>query len=361
MPFFAGSRRIVVRVKGVVRPSAGLKVRPMTSSQILTAAVLTAGLLIAASPASADVLAGGHELVVLAEPAAPVSTGAAGPMDLTLTWTVREIFAGEPDSVTIAVRHQQVEPAQVTSLAEGGRWILLADRDEERPGRWAAPMPLRATPAAVEAFRKWSAPPDVRPERDLGTVVAEVREAEPARPPALLATVPEPVIEPEAAVEARAVVAEGPVVETVADDVIPDSPFDRDAAPAGFAAERVTVADSRRLVSATSPAPVEPAAASVETVAADEAEPVRVMRIAKVQVPTQEPSPVASEPATVRRPAPLPGPSAAPGEPPHTWQPALQPSSGPGLPPPPPSRPLGPALSERDDLKKAKPSTDEGA
>jgi len=309
---------ISVRVKGGSGATPGRRYAPMTCNRLLSAAAaLAVSLPLAALPLRADVLAGGHELVVLAEPAAPAAPGISGPIDLTLTWTVREVFAGEPSSVTLAVRHEGLEPAQVKSLAAGDRWILLADRDPKRPGRWVASMPLRATPAAIDAFRKWSAPPDVRPERDLDSVVAEVRDEEPPpRAPAdERAELPEPGPEPESAV------AEGPVVEPVVAEV-PEAPVDRDLAPVESASVSVEEAPRWHPTPVTETTEAAPSA-STSTPAAkraatarerwmqdrarragpgvDSQEPVEVTRIAEADLAPEPPTLVRTTPQRSER------------------------------------------------------------
>ena len=338
--------------------------------------LLLAALVLCPAAASADVLAEGYELVVLADPAAPAGASEAGPMDLTLTWRVREIFAGEPGSVSVAIRHRQLSPSQVSALGSGERWIVLANKDPERPGRWLAPMPLRATPQAVDAFRKWSAPPDVRPPRAVGEVVEELREEEPP-----VAPPPETSVAPEIAGPATELVSER--AEPVAEAVAPESVEEAEAAEGPIVIEeepRVIVASAEEALAEAEPVaeavePPAPAAAAAPRefswVESADAEPPPET-LDRLERPAEEP-PVRWEPAPVQVarveevPAPVnrfEEPVRAPAhraidDAPLAYKPALQPPTGPGLPPPPPAQPIGPPPAERDDLRKVERRSDD--
>jgi hypothetical protein len=305
---------------------------------------LAASLLLAATAVHADVLAGDHDLVILGVPAAPATSADDVAVDVTLTWTVREIFAGEPGGVTVAVRHPALTPEQVRSLGSGERWILLAHRDRDRPGRWTAPMPLRATPAAVEAFRRWSAPPDVRPERHVSEVVAEVRQDERRAAPA------EPV--PTAPTRAPAVepAASAPVgVELGSGEATPPE------------AEGPIVTDEAARAEPVVAAPVPAAPAAIEDVpVAEESVARRAEPAPPPARPALTPAPPAESPGETRV-DPSPPVQATPGA---GWSaagvawPALLPPEGVALPPPPPPVPIGPEPARRSDLKKPRGSRD---
>ena len=239
-----------------------------------------------------------YSLVVLGEPKAPPTVPSQG--DTTLSYHVLEIFAGDPGAISIVVRHQSLTGEQRSQLTSGGRVILLANPDPEADGRWLAPPPLRATPSAIDSFRHWSAPADVRPPRDVEDVIAE------ARAPGAGVPVPEATI---------ASLEDPPVVEVVV------------AEPEIVEVREIVVAPP--VEDATPVASAPPEAVSTR----------------------ERPVPAASPPEDHET---WPEAEAGSGGPPLTHPPVLLPPHGPGLPPsPPPARPLGPALSARSDLKIA--------
>ena len=124
--------------------------------------------LAAAPPAPSD----GPDLVVLAQPA-PSDALDARVGDVALAYDVLEVFQGEPPGAMIVVRHRELGDEDRARLREGERVIVLARRDADAPGRFVAPAPLRATPAALAAFRRWSAPEDVRAARSGSDAIPE--------------------------------------------------------------------------------------------------------------------------------------------------------------------------------------------
>ena len=237
------------------------------------------------------------ELVVLGEPRPPAGV-ATSTGRVTLTYRVLEVFAGEPGSASVVVRHDQLDPTDRIRLASADRLIVMARRDAQEPGRWVASAPLAATDQAVDAFRRWSAPADVRAERPLSDVLAEVDDPASAPPP-------------------------------------------RAKAPA----ERPTSAPTPQASAPTPHASAPTPGAPPESRAAPEADP-----IGDVSPRSDAPAPRAKiEPAT-----PAPRTTAEPPAPAPRERIAQQEPQGPlapGLPPDPSSRPLGPSLDRRWDLQ----------
>ena len=238
------------------------------------------------------------DLVVVGEPTASEALAdphGRGPV--TLAYRVAEVFAGEIEGASLVVRHESLGPEDRSRLRDGERVILLARRDPASPGRWLAPAPLRATPSAVAAFRKWSAPEDVRAARPVESVVAEISGARPATPG------PTTTSEPTTAVVAAREPAPAPAKR-----------------PAAIEVEEETLAP-RREVSVRAAASVVAPAAPATT----------------VESPSIAPKAASAHDAAIWAP-------------PLLIDPALQPRPGPGLPPSPGHASLGPELRERSDL-----------
>ena len=250
------------------------------------------------------------DVIVVGEPTASdaLAPGRTGPV--TLSYLVLEVFHGEPGSDSVVVRHDELVADDRARLREGDRAILLLRADASHPGRYVAPPPLRATPSAVAAFRKWSAPEDVRAARPVSAVVAEIQAGgssvtpEPARAPAPIAA----------------------------------------ASRSARAAEPLAAAAPAPARAPEPPRAPKPPASAVHI----PEEQVVDSRFEKPAAPLVE-KPTAPPVATVPKPAPPAVPR------PATPSPPARRVSASLLPPLPPPQPLGPALSERRDLAPPPP------
>jgi hypothetical protein len=114
----------------------------------------------AAGSRAADWAEADRNLIVVADPAAsPPAAPASADRSMTLEYHVVEILSGETASPNITVVHAGLTADERARLAAGERVILMATPDAGHPGRYVASSPLRATDAAVAAFRAWSARP----------------------------------------------------------------------------------------------------------------------------------------------------------------------------------------------------------
>lgn len=124
--------------------------------------------MICGSVVAAPVPPDAPDLVVLAQPAPSDALGTEV-QEVSLPYDILEVFEGEPPGASIVVRHRGLDAEGRARLRDGERVIVLARRDPDAPGRFVAPVPLRATPTALAAFRRWSAPEDVRSARSGST------------------------------------------------------------------------------------------------------------------------------------------------------------------------------------------------
>ncbi len=241
------------------------------------------------------------DVILVGEPTAsdgllPGRTGA-----VTLSYGVVEVFAGEPSSESVVVRHDDLTAEDRARLRDGERAILLLRRDPAHERRYVAPAPLRATPSALAAFRKWSAPEDVRAARPVSAVIAEIQglPSESSAAPAPPAPAAPPALAPQVAATTKAPAAR------------PDPGVIEDDEP------QVVVSRFER-----------PAMAA----------------------PAEPPPPSRAQAAPPAPPAPTPAsPPASPASPASKSR-SEKPAARSPLPPIPPPTPLGPALRDRDDL-----------
>lgn len=312
------------------------------SRLVLSFAAATTFLL--AFPARAEASASPRPgLVVVAEPTrsdALENPESRGP--ITLAYGILEIFEGEVSGASVIVRHDSLGPEDRERLAAGERVILIARADPAAEGRWIAPAPLRATPSAVSAFRKWSAPEDVRAARPLSEVVAEVSATQPDRGSEAAAPAEheghsrrevdapapvEPSLAPAPTPTARAVEQEGEI-ETAPRREIPVRRVEAEPLPAQSATARPVETPADRVARAPEPAPARAQASEV--------------------LPSPPRSPVTRRPEPTRAAAAHRDPT---WDPPLAIDPLLQPQPGPGLPPEPVPAALGPEVSSRKDLR----------
>jgi len=298
---------------------------PRRSPGRLLAAAFALALASSAAPCVRADATPEYRLVVLAEPQ-PVAdlAGGADARDVTVPYHVVEIFRGEPGAVDITVRHAMLPADQRRSLAAAHRVIVMANPDTG-VARFQGPAPLRATPEAVAAFRSWSAPPDVRPERDVAEVIAEVATdvvvaprgerpppVGPSPAPATHVTAPEPpaAAPAEAPTGASAEPLDAPpVMEEVAEDEPDNGPSPAAASPA-----------PPRAVEPLAPHPSESAAPPAAIASVAPAPRVDVVEEDVVARDEDAPAPAAAVPATttvaVNRLAPADVPAAPSAAPP---------------------------------------------